>query len=125
MSLVDHPLTPSSSKRNQRKLATGVEPECSYDECQPQIPISRTHNREKAKAVVQRLGDAQEPQQQAAVMGSPPQKINLISCEPMAHVSDIKLIRTDTTLDLSQKAEKGYVVSGTTHWGAEKQQESF
>ncbi|KAK7314615.1 hypothetical protein VNO77_33142 [Canavalia gladiata] len=36
-----------------------------------------------------------------------PQKINLISCEPMAHVSDIKLIRTDTTLDLSQKAEKG------------------
>ncbi|RZC62251.1 hypothetical protein C5167_023980 [Papaver somniferum] len=34
-------------------------------------------------------------------------KINLISCEPMAHISDIKLIRTDTTLDLSQKAEKG------------------
>ncbi|KAK8343613.1 hypothetical protein V6Z12_A07G026200, partial [Gossypium hirsutum] len=28
----------------------------------------------------------------------------------MAHVSDIKLIRTDTTLDLSQKAEKGYCV---------------
>ncbi|RWR85795.1 hypothetical protein CKAN_01466800 [Cinnamomum micranthum f. kanehirae] len=25
----------------------------------------------------------------------------------MGHVSDIKLIRTDTTLDLSQKAEKG------------------
>ncbi|CAA6672165.1 unnamed protein product [Spirodela intermedia] len=25
----------------------------------------------------------------------------------MTHVSDIKLIRTDTTLDLSQKAEKG------------------
>ncbi|KAK9121891.1 hypothetical protein Syun_019508 [Stephania yunnanensis] len=25
----------------------------------------------------------------------------------MPHVSDIKLIRTDTTLDLSQKAEKG------------------
>jgi len=25
----------------------------------------------------------------------------------MDHVSDIKLIRTDTTLDLSQKAEKG------------------
>ncbi|RZB99805.1 hypothetical protein D0Y65_022278, partial [Glycine soja] len=36
-----------------------------------------------------------------------PQKINLISCEPMVHISDIKLIRTDTTLDLSQKAEKG------------------
>nr|GLL43180.1 unnamed protein product [Ipomoea trifida] len=27
----------------------------------------------------------------------------------MAHVSDIKLIRTDTTLDLSQKAEKGII----------------
>ena len=25
----------------------------------------------------------------------------------MAHISDIKLIRTDTTLDLGQKAEKG------------------
>ncbi|KAG8660302.1 hypothetical protein MANES_02G142350v8 [Manihot esculenta] len=35
------------------------------------------------------------------------EKINLISCGPLAHVSDIKLIRTDTTLDLSQKAEKG------------------
>ncbi|KAK2996453.1 hypothetical protein RJ639_024753, partial [Escallonia herrerae] len=35
-----------------------------------------------------------------------PQKINLISCEPLAHISDIKLIRTDTTLGLSQKAEK-------------------
>ncbi|KAF7820111.1 hypothetical protein G2W53_025566 [Senna tora] len=30
----------------------------------------------------------------------------------MAHVSDIKLIRTDTTLDLSQKAEKGMRVKG-------------
>ncbi|CDO98762.1 unnamed protein product [Coffea canephora] len=29
----------------------------------------------------------------------------------MAHVSDIKLIRTDTTLDLSQKAEKGMLVT--------------
>jgi len=27
----------------------------------------------------------------------------------MGHVSDIKLIRTDTTLDLSQKAEKGMI----------------
>ncbi|KAG5575351.1 hypothetical protein H5410_055485 [Solanum commersonii] len=26
----------------------------------------------------------------------------------MAHISGIKLIRTDTTLDLSQKAEKGF-----------------
>jgi len=25
----------------------------------------------------------------------------------VSHISDIKLIRTDTTLDLSQKAEKG------------------
>jgi len=30
-------------------------------------------------------------------------------CEPMVHVSDIKLIRTDTTLDLNQKAEKGMI----------------
>ncbi|KAM3755054.1 hypothetical protein ACB098_02G010500 [Castanea mollissima] len=28
----------------------------------------------------------------------------------MTHISDIKLIRTDTTLDLSQKAEKGMSV---------------
>nr|GMD71320.1 hypothetical protein B456_011G076700 [Ipomoea batatas] len=39
-------------------------------------------------------------------MGLSPRKIELISCELIAHVSDIKLIRTDTTLDLSQKAEK-------------------
>ncbi|KAH7286819.1 hypothetical protein KP509_32G023600 [Ceratopteris richardii] len=31
----------------------------------------------------------------------------------MDHVSDIKLIRTDTTLDLSQKAEKGMRWLGT------------
>ncbi|KAJ1261690.1 hypothetical protein BS78_09G049900 [Paspalum vaginatum] len=30
----------------------------------------------------------------------------------MAHVSDIKVIRTDTTLDLSQKAEKGMSCKG-------------
>ncbi|KAG2570373.1 hypothetical protein PVAP13_7KG073609 [Panicum virgatum] len=29
-----------------------------------------------------------------------------------AHISDIKLIRTDTTLDLSQKAEKGMSCNG-------------
>lgn len=28
----------------------------------------------------------------------------------MTHISDIKLIRTDTTLDLSQKAEKGMLL---------------
>ncbi len=37
----------------------------------------------------------------------PPRKIRLISWGSMSLVSDIKLIRTDTTLDLSQKAEKG------------------
>ena len=29
----------------------------------------------------------------------------------MVHISDIKLIRTDTTLDLSQKAEKGMLIT--------------
>mgnify|MGYP004703368643 CR=1 FL=1 len=61
----------------------------------------------QAQAIVKGQGDAREPRQQATVVGSPPEKIKLISCGPMAHVSDIKLIRTDTTLDLSQKAEKG------------------
>ncbi|KAF8110064.1 hypothetical protein N665_0088s0075 [Sinapis alba] len=42
-------------------------------------------------------------------MGLLPKKIELISCGPMGHISDIKLIRTDTTLDLSQKAEKGMI----------------
>ncbi|AES60082.1 hypothetical protein MTR_1g040050 [Medicago truncatula] len=46
---------------------------------------------------------------QATKMASPPQKSNLISCGPLVHISDIKLIRTDTTLDLSQKAEKGMI----------------
>ena len=40
------------------------------------------------------------------MVGSPSQEINLISCGLMTHISDIKLIRTDTTFDLSQKAEK-------------------
>ncbi|RID73205.1 hypothetical protein BRARA_B00369, partial [Brassica rapa] len=44
---------------------------------------------------------------QATLTGLYPKKIELISCGPMGHISDIKLIRTDTTLDLSQKAEKG------------------
>nr|GMC78565.1 probable plastid-lipid-associated protein 4, chloroplastic [Ipomoea batatas] len=63
----------------------------------------------QARAIVQNQGDAQKPRQQATLMGLSPKKIELISCEPMAHVSDIKLIRTDTTLDLSQKAEKDLV----------------
>uniref|UniRef100_A0A453GDQ5 Uncharacterized protein n=1 Tax=Aegilops tauschii subsp. strangulata TaxID=200361 RepID=A0A453GDQ5_AEGTS len=33
----------------------------------------------------------------------------------MAHISDIKLIRTDTTLDLSQKAEKTGISFLETH----------
>ena len=37
---------------------------------------------------------------------SRPQEIRLISLGHMDLISDIKLIRTDTTLDLSQKAEK-------------------
>ena len=44
-------------------------------------------------------------------MDTLPQNINLISCESMIHISDIKLIRTDTTLDLSQKAEKGMLLT--------------
>ncbi|KAL8250208.1 hypothetical protein R6Q59_033901 [Mikania micrantha] len=40
----------------------------------------------------------------------------------MAHVSDIKLIRTDTTLDLSQKAEKGIIV--TSPWKADSNSNS-
>ena len=35
-------------------------------------------------------------------------KIHLIYCPRIEDVSDIKLIRTDTTLDLSQKAEKRF-----------------
>ncbi|KAB2612639.1 Protein kinase [Pyrus ussuriensis x Pyrus communis] len=33
--------------------------------------------------------------------------INLISYGPLIHISNIKLIRTDTTLNLSQKADIG------------------
>ena len=63
----------------------------------------------QARAVVQDTGDARGSQQQATMVDPPPVKINLISCESMTRVSDIKLIRTDTTLDLSQKAEKGMI----------------
>ena len=63
-----------------------------------------------AIALVQHKSDTQETQQQATVVASSPQEINLISCGPLAHISDIKLIRTDTTLDLSQKAEKGMLI---------------
>ncbi|KAF8104288.1 hypothetical protein N665_0175s0017 [Sinapis alba] len=53
------------------------------------------------------VGAGAEPTRKGTILtGFLPQKIELISCGPMAHISDIKLIRTDTTLDLSQKAEK-------------------
>ena len=47
---------------------------------------------------------------QAQLMAGAPAKIRLISWGTMSPISDIKLIRTDTTLDLSQKAEKGMSV---------------
>ena len=43
---------------------------------------------------------------QASFVTQPMIKMSLISRRTMSAVSDIKLIRTDTTLDLSQKAEK-------------------
>ena len=36
--------------------------------------------------------------------------MHLNSCDAMRHVPEIKLIRTDTTLDLSQKAEKVWLL---------------
>ena len=43
---------------------------------------------------------------QAQHVTQPSTKMSLISSYTVYSVSDIKLIRTDTTLDLSQKAEK-------------------
>ena len=43
-------------------------------------------------------------------------KIHLIVSSSMSYVSAIKLIRTDTTLDLSQKAEKRYLKCGKTRY---------
>ena len=40
---------------------------------------------------------------------SPPTKINVTSKSPVGDISVVTLIRTDTTLDHSQKAEKVYV----------------
>ena len=42
----------------------------------------------------------------STILRSPGGEIELISNDAMHQVSEIKLIRTDTTLDLSQKAEK-------------------
>ena len=44
---------------------------------------------------------------QACPYGTAPRKIVLITYGMVSRVLAIKLIRTDTTLDLSQKAEKG------------------
>jgi hypothetical protein len=44
--------------------------------------------------------------------GQPPKpKIRLINDDPYRTISDIKLKRTDTTLDLSQKAVEGYLLA--------------
>ena len=67
-------------------------------------------NRSTAKAAVQCQGHGRAEVVQAQ-HSAPGQKIRLISCGTMSHVSDIKLIRTDTTLDLSQKAEKGMLLT--------------
>ena len=46
------------------------------------------------------------PHAEAASMN----EIRLKSCGRIGHVLDMKPIRTDTTLDLSQKAEKGMIL---------------
>ena len=43
----------------------------------------------------------------------------------MHSIPDIKLIRTDTTLDLSQKAEKRYWTSGNTFVSILEQNEAL
>ena len=58
-------------------------------------------------AVVQCRDHAAAPAPQATPSGAAPKKIDLIAKGTLSPVSAIKLIRTDTTLDLSQKAEKG------------------
>ena len=54
-----------------------------------------------------RLGPRQEGEIRKRI-GTPTtaETTNLNSCDAIRHVPEIKLIRTDTTLDLSQKAEK-------------------
>ena len=56
-------------------------------------------------AIVQRRVDARSERSKPLVQLLSP-KIRLICSPRIGDVSDIKLIRTDTTLDLSQKAEK-------------------
>jgi len=60
-----------------------------------------------AKEIVPNQGDAREAGQRAAKSTRTQWKMRLITWGSMSLVSDIKLIRTDTTLDLSHMAEKG------------------
>ncbi|TYG98127.1 hypothetical protein ES288_A10G092600v1 [Gossypium darwinii] len=55
----------------------------------------------------------ESPNSKLLSMSSPPKKVDLISCGSMIHTSDIKLIRADTKLDHSQKAEKGMSLSSS------------
>jgi hypothetical protein len=54
----------------------------------------------------------------SSLLGSPEGEIELISNDAMHRVSEIKLIRTDTTLDLSQKAEKVWHSAVEIGWKA-------
>ena len=64
----------------------------------------RVRGGERANAVVQCNGHSRR--ELASQHTLPRQKISLIGFVSVKRVSAIKLIRTDTTLDLSQKAEK-------------------
>ena len=58
-----------------------------------------------APGVVQCQCDTREPLSKLK-RTSPPEKINVTSKSPVGDISVVTLIRTDTTLDHSQKAEK-------------------
>lgn len=65
------------------------------------------------KEIVQYRGYAGESEAASCPIElAPVKEIRLISWESMTLVSDVKLIRTNTTLDLRQKAEKGILVDG-------------
>ena len=72
---------------------------------------------ESARRHPQHLGVLQyqghvQPRSGASTAGPQPRlkQITWISCSAMRYVPEIKLIRTDTTLDLSQKAEKVWLL---------------
>jgi hypothetical protein len=66
------------------------------------------------KAGVQCHGHGAEGAAASRRHPTPPRKIRVITCDPYRDRRKvITLFRTDTTLDLSQKAEKGMNVSGT------------